>query len=252
MEKVDLVKLIRNLRCQGGAIFQKIKSNGDRKRRAILGYVGFSDIQNKVAKLVEAYSQLSGKGMYLTPTMILSLAGCGAQVAHYDYDVKVEHSKECFSIFAPISYPGCALEVFEPIKHEVIIGLYDLLVIRGDLAHGGSAYVKDNIRMHFYCELSKLPEGSKSCRKVNQTSRLESVNGVPTSNYEPTNSLQESCSKSRRLVKRKHFLKGKFLNARRKCLRNKPSTPSSLITTSADPVENCVIAKNNNECGNFA
>ena len=87
-----------------------------------------------------------------TMAVLHSKAGCQQQQWHYDYDpsvVKKVRKKPCGALLA--LEKGTTLSIHG--VGEVALNPGDCLVFEGDCVHAGSAYTKENTRVHVYLDV---------------------------------------------------------------------------------------------------
>ena len=101
--------------------------------------------------------------------IVRSLPGGQPQPAHCDYDPKIienePNERKPFAALVAVEpdtkltvWKGCFGKITNQVQPEdVTLDPGDMLIFRGDLVHAGSAYDQDNIRLHCYFDIFKIP-----------------------------------------------------------------------------------------------
>ena len=177
-------KLLSELRRQSlsrgsGAIFNKNSEKGNdmKRRQACLKNTG--NIISDFIKEVEDKLAHHMKSRHATSRVILkSLPGCQRQLAHSDNlpgkklaETIVLEDWDEIPLAIVCSVEDSKIDIWDGAINWIIPGAIrediprktvplkagDILVFRGDLIHGGSAYDEENIRVHFYLDSKKNP-----------------------------------------------------------------------------------------------
>jgi hypothetical protein len=169
------LKAAKRLR-QAGAIFNDTVAypRNDRRRRQ-------SDI-NIVDADVPGFERLASilglpNDLLKSWVVLHSLPGCKAQGAHADYELNAQtwrhgHSRVSHGCLLAL-YDDTTLDVWKgahigikddcgppvvPIERSTVkLRAGDALVFRADCLHAGSAYDKENVRLHCYLDLNDMP-----------------------------------------------------------------------------------------------
>lgn len=177
-------KLLSELRRQSnsrgcGAIFNENSESGNDLRRRQACLKNTSKIISTFIDEVEGKLEHHMKTHHATSRVILkSLPGCQRQLAHSDNlpdkklaETIVLENWDQIPLAVVCSVEDSTIDIWDGAINWIIPGAIkkdiprttvplspgDILVFRGDLIHGGSAYDEENIRVHFYLDSKKHP-----------------------------------------------------------------------------------------------
>jgi hypothetical protein len=123
--------------------------NPDNKRRQILGE---AMTKYKFARKITQtlFEELDDK-YFITPSILISDAGCQLQPIHRDFEPKEPRCKEGFFAIVAIEN-GTKLVVNDHGFHmiTIVLNVGDILICRGDVIHAGAPYDVTNVRIHYY------------------------------------------------------------------------------------------------------
>jgi len=116
------------------------------------------------------------EGLRMNDAVVIhSSAGCAQQAWHTDFDPIT--MKNCVTnkpagVILAIE-EGTTFEEYPNTTHKLNVG--DILVFDGDVVHAGSAYAKENVRVHAYIDACDV-------QRVHNTTYLLSATHSPTKN----------------------------------------------------------------------
>jgi hypothetical protein len=119
------------------------------------------------------------------PSLLLSEEGCIEQDFHYDYDPNEEESYLSFSSIVFLENNGKLLfKSRNGTVKEIQFKSGDWIVFRGVKLHAGSAYKKENLRLHFYHD-------SVGCKRKRDTTYGEGLSKLYQKKIEIKNLQKE-------------------------------------------------------------
>ena len=153
----------------GATIFNNKLGRNDCKRKQcevstqdkhVKEFIG--TVQRAVQKEMETLGWWVKDNHYFSdPNILRSLPGCQEQEAHRDFEVKDDTEEATLPAGVIVALePDTTLEVWDDDgTNQQTVKLYrgDVLIFRGSVVHAGSAYDKDNVRIHLYVDSRAQP-----------------------------------------------------------------------------------------------
>jgi len=146
-------------------IFQHNAKNGQDKKRVQLGVLDVSENTRQsyahITSGIEEIFNHIGNYTVFPPNIIISKPNCAQQDFHSDFDFHNSQSRNCFAILVGLQPSTLEVNLIcgdKDVPHTISYDAGDIVVLRGDLIHAGSAYINWNARLHYFVE----PHGSNS------------------------------------------------------------------------------------------
>ena len=118
------------------------------------------------------------------PTLILSQPNGAEQELHLDYPAN-EEAKNNWFIFVGIMDGSKLIIVDNEKKITITYNKGDIVVMRGDVIHGGTSYSECNLRLHFYLDWNDRTITNIIRREHNTTYKLLEEINYPDTEYSP-------------------------------------------------------------------
>jgi len=152
-------KLQKQIQSRGQSIFGR-----DRKRKQCELYKSSKDLCSFTSMLNNLIGTMITNPTYHQSDWVIlkSPSDSQRQFFHHDY-VPSKAMDECPDHDFPLAVlcslmPETKLDVYIDGKYKTIeLGPGDILIFRGDFTHAGSAYKKENIRLHCYLDNARVP-----------------------------------------------------------------------------------------------
>lgn len=149
----QVLPLCRQVKPRARYIFnQKIN---DKKRRQYDFPSGPRDpLRPHFDQATQVLAQIPFTQAQLTSHLLVSLAGCQTQKKHTDYPphTYARNDPQAPLVLLWAIQPHSTLDIWDRKGKKQVLRLDpgDALVFRGDLVHAGSAYTRENMRIHMY------------------------------------------------------------------------------------------------------
>ena len=149
---------------RGVTVFQEEEDSNDHQRLQRVLHENSAFKLEGVPLLYEKMSQTFnetkiGYKLKLQGNLLMSLAGCGKQRLHSDNpydDENIQATNDSFICILAIQ-DNTKLHFLNKhhVRENIELNAGQLLVARGSFIHGGSDYMQENIRFHFYVDAPK-------------------------------------------------------------------------------------------------